>query len=105
MISFTTKGTDMPAIFRIHRMKRNQETGKMEAEYDQDGNPVMQPKWRVVLCNHRGMRQMFTLTTNKAQSQRQADMLEQLKNIFRNIATTCPGISDIFLFIKRLCYI
>ncbi len=67
----------MPAIFRIHRMKRNQETGKMEAEYDQDGNPVMQPKWRVVLCNHRGRRQMFTLTTNKAQSQRQADMLEQ----------------------------
>lgn len=67
----------MPTIFRIHRMKRNQETGKMEAEYDQDGNPVMQPKWRVVLCNHRGRRQMFTLTTNKAQSQKQADTLEQ----------------------------
>lgn len=77
----------MAAIFRTPRMKRNPATGRMEAERDEDGNPIMQAKWRVVLHDHKGKRKMFTLSKNKAQAQKQADTLEhnirEIKNGLR----------------------
>ena len=67
----------MATIFRTQKKETNQATGKREPVTGSDGKPVMLPKWRTVIVDHKGIRRTLTLATNKQQAQKQADILEQ----------------------------
>jgi integrase len=73
----------MATIYRLPLRRRDPETGKKLVVRDADGNPVMHPKWRVTIRDHRGRRRMVTLGVNKAHSQRHADQLEQREREIR----------------------
>ncbi len=67
----------MATIFRTQKKETNPATGKREPVVGSDGKPVMLPKWRTVIVDHKGIRRTLTLSANKQQAQKQADMLEQ----------------------------
>ncbi len=81
----------MATVFRTTRMRRNRDTGKLEAVLGPDGAPVTHPRWRTVILDHRGRRKMFTLAAGKAQAQKQADTLEHREREIRNGILPPPG--------------
>lgn len=80
----------MATIYRTPRMRKDKASGKKTAVSGPDGQPVMLPKWRVTILDHGGRRRTFTLTTNKAHSQKHADMLEQREREIRNGIRAAP---------------
>lgn len=74
----------MAKVFRTPRKVRNKDTGKLETARDADGKPLLHPKWRVSLINHKGKRKTCTLSPTKLQAQKQADMLELREREIRN---------------------
>lgn len=67
----------MATIFRSPKKVTDPATGKRVPMIGSDGKPVMLPKWRTVIVDHKGVRRTITLSSNKQQAQKQADMLEQ----------------------------
>jgi hypothetical protein len=67
----------MATIFRTPKKEKDPATGKRVPMIGADGKPVMLPKWRTVIIDHKGVRRTLTLSSNKQQAQKQADMLEQ----------------------------
>jgi integrase len=74
----------MATVFKTTRMMKNRETGKLEAVIGSDGAPIAHPRWRTIIADHRGRRRMFTLSANRTQAQKQADMLEQREREIKN---------------------
>ncbi len=74
----------MATIFKTQRKRKDPATGKKELVFDRDGQPVMHPKWRATIFDHTGARKTFTLTTNKLQSQKQADLIELREREIKN---------------------
>ena len=66
----------MATIFQTPKKQKDPATGKSVAALDAKGNPVVYAKWRTVIVDHRGNRKTFTLSANRQQAQKQADMLE-----------------------------
>lgn len=81
---------DMAKIFRTTLRRRNPATGKLENAHGADGAPIRHPKWRVTLLDHKGRRKTYTLSTNKLQSQKQADLLELREREIRNGVRSAP---------------
>ena len=84
----------MATVFQTPKTKRDPESGKKVTVRDASGNPVMLPKWRATVITHRGVRKIFTFTKNKAQSQKQADLLEAREREIRLGLRPVPTLSE-----------
>ena len=59
-----------------------------------DGKQVMLPKWRAVIVDHKGIRRTLTLSANKQQAQKQADMIEQREREIKMGIRAAPTPQD-----------
>ncbi len=84
----------MAAIFQTPKTKRDSQTGKKMPVLDASGNPILLPKWRAIIITHRGIRKTFTFTKNRAQSQKQADLLEAREKEIRLGLRPVPTMSE-----------
>ena len=80
----------MATIYQTQRKKKDPATGKKVLVFDKQGQPAMHPKWRTTIFDHTGVRKTFTLTTNKLQSQKQADMIEMREREIKNGLRAAP---------------
>lgn len=80
----------MAKVFRTPRKRRNKDTGKLEIARDADGKPIFHPKWRVTSVDHKGKRKTYTLSSNKLQAQKQADIMELREREIRNGTRPLP---------------
>jgi integrase len=74
----------MATIYKTPKKRRDPKTGKLVDVIGPDGKPVTHPKWRTVIFDHTGKRKAFTLTTHKATSQKQADLIELREREIKN---------------------
>ena len=85
----------MATIFKTAVRRKDPQSGKMMQAIDAKGNPLSHPKWRAVVLDHKGRRKTFTLSTNKLQAQKQADMLELREREIRNGIRPVPAAPDV----------
>ncbi len=88
------EGIFMAAIFQSPKMQRDKTTGDMVPMTDASGKPVFHQRWRVRIVDHRGSRKTFTLSKNKQQAQRQADMIEVREREIRMGLRSVPSAAD-----------
>lgn len=84
----------MAAIFQSPKMRRDKVTGEMVQVTDSSGKPVFHQRWRTRIVDHRGNRKTFTLSKNKQQAQRQADMIEVREREIRMGLRSVPSAAD-----------
>ena len=84
----------MARIFRNPIRRKNPETDKEENAVDSRGKTLYSPNWRTLIVNHEGKRKTYTLGTDKAQAQKQADMLEQREREIINGVRAKPAVAD-----------
>lgn len=66
----------MATIFRTAAKRTDPETGKRVPAVDAKSKPLMHPNWRAVIVDYQGRRKTVTLSTDKREAQKQADLLE-----------------------------
>ena len=84
----------MARIFRNPVRRKNPETGKEENAVDSKGKTLYSANWRTLIVDHEGKRKTYTLGTDKAQAQKQADMLEQREREIKNGVRAKPVVAD-----------
>ncbi len=73
----------MAKLFRTPKTLIDPDTGRRIPETDRDGNPVFTPHWHARIEDNMGRRRNFTLSANKAQAQKEADMIENREREIR----------------------
>ncbi len=73
----------MATLFRIPRTKVDPKTGKRVTVTDAKGNTVYTAHWHARIEDHKGHRRNFTLSPNKSQAQKEADMIENREREIR----------------------
>ena len=84
----------MATIFKTPKKEKDPTTGKRVPMIGGDGKPVMLPKWRTVIVDHKGVRRTLTLSANKQQAQKQADMIEQREREIKLGVRAAPTPQD-----------
>lgn len=84
----------MATIFRTPRTRIDTSTGKRVRVTDNQGNTVYNPNWRTRVDDHRGNRRFYTLSTDKKQAQREADMIENREREMRQGLRPIPTRHD-----------
>ncbi len=84
----------MARIFRNPIRRKIPETGKEENAVDSRGKTLYSPNWRTLIVDHEGKRKTYTLGTDKANAQKQADMLEQREREIINGIRAKPAVAD-----------
>lgn len=73
----------MAKLFRTPKTRIDEKTGKRIIETDGNGDIVFTPYWHARIEDHMGRRRNFTLSENRAQAQREADMIENREREIR----------------------
>ncbi len=84
----------MATIFRTPKTHIDIATGKRVLVTDDQGNTVYNPSWRTRIEDHRGNRRFFTLSTDKRQAQKEADMIENREREIRQGLRPAPTPKD-----------
>lgn len=84
----------MVAIFRIPKTYIDKATGRRLEVTDDSGKVVYNLHWRARIEDHRGKRRNYTLSTDKRQAQREADMIENREREIRQGLRPPPTSHD-----------
>jgi integrase len=91
----------MATIFRTPTKRTDPQTGKRIPAFDAKGKALMHPNWRAVIVDYQGKRKTVTLSTDKREAQKQADLLEarerEIKAGLRPVPTP-PDVNAARLF-------
>ena len=84
----------MAKIFRNPVRRKNPKTGKEENIFDAKGKQLFHPNWRTVIVTHDGKRKTYTLGSDRAEAQKQADMLDAREREIKNGVRAAPAVED-----------
>ncbi len=91
----------MATIFKTPVKRRDPQTGKRLTAFDAKGKPLTHSNWRAVIVDYQGKRKTVTLSTDKREAQKQADLLEarerEIKAGLRPVPTP-PDVNAVRLF-------
>ncbi len=91
----------MATIFRTPMKRIDPQTGKRAPAFDAKGKALMHPNWRAVIVDYQGKRKTVTLSIDKREAQKQADLLEarerEIKAGLRPVPTP-PDVNAVRLF-------
>ncbi len=84
----------MATIFKTPMKRTDPQTGKRVTAVDAKGKPLMHPNWRAVIVDYQGKRKTVTLSTDKREAQKQADLLEAREREIKTGLRPVPTAPD-----------